>query len=176
MTNRLEPHQVAARIVDGVGGQLIGRTRLQKVACLATLAGLLDDFTFEYRHYGPYSEALAGSMEIAAALDFVQEREERAVWGGQYSIYDSTSQTPRDTDMQRRRFLAEAARISPVQLELAATAAFLHATKGLEAEAAWAETEARKPDKAADGRLQAAKDAYRRLLAVPTPRLLPAIA
>lgn len=176
MTNRFEPHQVAARIVDGAGGQLIGRTRLQKVACLATLAGFLDEFAFEYRHYGPYSEELAGSMEIAAALGFVQEQEAKAEWGGWYSIYRTTEQTPREVDAERARFLVEAARISPIQLELAATAAFLHATEGLDAKAAWAETEARKPDKAAHGRLQAAQDAYRKLLVLPTLRLLPAIA
>lgn len=176
MTSQLEPHQVAARLVDGAGGHLIGRTRLQKVACLAMLAGFLDDFAFEYRHYGPYSEGLAGSMEIAAALGFVREQEVKAAWGGWYSIYDKTDQTPLDTDAQRARFLVEAAKISPVQLELAATAAFLHATEGLDAEAAWAETEMRKPDKAAEGRLQAAKDAYRKLLVLPTQRSLPAIA
>ena len=31
----LEPHLVAARLVSEAGGVLIGRTRLQKVACLA---------------------------------------------------------------------------------------------------------------------------------------------
>ena len=63
----LEPHEIAARLVDEAGGRLVGRTRLQKVACLAKLAGYLPEFNFEYRHYGPFSEALAGSMEMPPA-------------------------------------------------------------------------------------------------------------
>lgn len=171
----LEPHLVAARLVDEAGGQLVGRTRLQKVACLAKLAGFLDTFQFEYRHYGPFSEGLAGSMEIASGLHFVEEKEERADWGGWYSIYRKTPTTPAGTDHDRRVFITKAAEIGPILLELAATAAFLHDTEGLEAEAAWAETARRKPDKADAGRLDMAKKAYKQLLALPTPRPLPAI-
>ena len=78
--NDLEPHLIAARLIEEAGGQLVGRTKLQKVACLATLAGFLDAFPFEYRHYGPFSERLAGSMEIATGLRIVEEKEERADW------------------------------------------------------------------------------------------------
>jgi uncharacterized protein len=170
-----EPHLVAARLVDEAGGQLIGRTRLQKVACLAKLAGFLDTFQFEYRHYGPFSESLAASMEIASALHFVEEKEERADWGGWYSIYRKTQTTPKGIDPDRRVFITKAAEIGPILLELAATAAFLHETDGLEAGVAWAETARRKPDKAASGRLELAKKAYKELLKLSTPRPLPAI-
>ena len=171
----LEPHLVAARLVDEAGGELVGRTRLQKVACLAWMAGLLDTFKFEYRHYGPFSEGLAGSMEIAAGLEYVEEEEVRADWGGWYSIYRKTLQTPHGSDSVRSRFVTEAAKIGPILLELMATAAFLNRAEGLDGPAAWAETERRKPDKAANGRLAAAKAAYRQLLAVPVLHPLPAI-
>lgn len=171
----LEPHLVAARLVDEAGGQLVGRTRLQKVACLAKLAGFLDTFQFEYRHYGPFSEGLAGSMEIATGLHFVEEKEERTDWGGWYSIYRKTQTTPVGMDHDRRIFITKAAEIGPILLELAATAAFLHETEGLEAEAAWAETARRKSDKADAGRLELAKKAYKQLLKLSTPRPLPAI-
>ena len=97
------------------------RTRLQKVACLAKLAGYLPEFDFEYRHYGPFSEALAGSMEIAAGLHLVNEKEEKAEWGGGwYSVYSRTDFTPVGQDDGRRRFISEAAKVGPITLELAA--------------------------------------------------------
>jgi hypothetical protein len=157
----LERHQVAARIVDESGGEL---------------AGHLDDFAFEYRNYGPFSERLAGAMEIAAGLGFVREDERRADWGGWYSVYTKTDKTPAGLDPDRRRFITEAAKIGPIELELLATAAFLNRTEGLEPDEAWAETARRKPDKAAGGRLDAARRAYAGLLHLPQRTPLPAIA
>jgi hypothetical protein len=171
----LEPHLVAARLVSEAGGVLIGRTRLQKVACLAKLAGLLDTFEFEYRHYGPFSESLATSMDIAAGLKIVEEQERRAEWGGWYSIYSATDRTPPAGDAQRSQFVTEAAKIGAIQLELAATAAFLHVEEGLDGPEAWAETARRKPEKAQGNRLEAAKAAYRQLRRLSTPTPLPAI-
>ncbi|MHB1302955.1 MAG: hypothetical protein ACYCZB_05700 [Acidiphilium sp.] len=170
-----EPHLVAARLVNEAGGELIGRTRLQKVACLAKLAGLLDTFEFEYRHYGPFSERLATSMDIAAGLQLVEEQEKQASWGGSYSIYRATDRTPQGNDDSRRRFVTEAAKIGAIQLELAATAAFLHVDEGLDGPDAWAETARRKPEKAQEGRLEAAQAAYRHLRHLSTPKLLPEI-
>jgi uncharacterized protein YwgA len=171
----LEPHELAARLVDDAGGTLVGRTRLQKVACLAKLAGLLPEFNFEYRHYGPFSEQLADSMEIATGLKLVAEREERAAWGGWYSVYTRTPQTPVDHDAQRKQFISRAAEIGAIALELAATAAYLSAVEMLAPADAWEETARRKPEKAAEGRLELAKGAYATLMRLPTPRPLPAI-
>ncbi len=167
-------HRVAATIVSDAGGELVGRTRLQKVAYLATLAGYLDGFAFEYRHYGPFSEQLANSMEIAVGLGLLKEEERRADWGGWYSIY----QNPRAAagDDERKQFLAAAAKIGAIELELAATAAFFSKVEGKPADDAWAETSRRKPDKAAHGRLERAKTAYAELLSLKTRHALPAIA
>jgi hypothetical protein len=173
--NMMEPHLVAARLVNEAGGELIGRTRLQKVACLAKLAGLLDTFEFEYRHYGPFSERLATSMDIAAGLRIVEEQDKRTAWGGSYSIYRETDRTPKGDNPIRCQFVTEAAKIGAIQLELAATAAFLHVDEGLDGPEAWAETARRKPEKAQQGRLEAAQTAYRRLLRLQTPAALPAI-
>jgi uncharacterized protein YwgA len=60
--------QKAAEIVRDAGGRIVGRTKLQKVAYLLELAGLGDGFQFEYRHYGPYSEDLAGAIQMANAF------------------------------------------------------------------------------------------------------------
>ena len=178
---RYELHERAAEIVRDAGGQLIGRTRLQKVAYLVKLAGFGDDFQFEYRHYGPFSEDLAAAMEIARATGLVTEDERRAEWGGRYSIY-KTARALAVSGMAtsgRAKFIAATAGVDAVELELAATAAFLYAEEGIgrqRGEDAWEETARRKPEKAAEGRLERAKAVYRTFLDIPAPRELPRIA
>ena len=172
-------HLKAARVVNEAGGELIGRTRLQKVVYLAQLAGFGDDFSFEYKHYGPFSDDLATGMEIAAGVGIVQEEERRAEWGGRYSIYSATDRTPRSEDAARSAFIQAAARISPIELELAATAAFLQQNGWYDrkdGEDPWVETARRKPDKVGNGRLERAKAAYKALMAIRTPVPLPQIA
>jgi hypothetical protein len=174
-------HHRAAAIVRDAGGKLIGRTRLQKVTYLMQLAGFGEAFPFEYRHYGPFSEDLADAMEIASGLRLVQEEEKRADWGGWYSIYTLDPSTPLDQPLDPRRvsFVRTAAGIGSIELELAATAAFLYAEEGIGRDKPgdpWDETARRKPDKAGSGRLERAREAYRLLLATDTVRPLPAIA
>jgi hypothetical protein len=169
------PHLVAARIIQDAGGELVGRTRLQKVTYLAQLAGFGDDFSFDYHHYGPYSEDLALGMEIAAALGPVLEEERQADWGGRYSIYRLREPTP-PADPARAAFLRQAKDIGANELELAATAAYLFAVDGIgrvRPGNPWDETRKRKPQKAGGGRLERAAEAYQRLRELPTPRELP---
>lgn len=167
-----DPHLAAAQIVRDAGGTLVGRTRLQKVAYLMQLAGFGDVFDFEYRHYGPFSEDLAGGMEIARAFDLVSEEEHTAEWGGRYSVYRADlPAAPGDT--QRSAFVQAAKAVNAIELELAATAAFLATVE--KTPDPWAETGRRKPEKVGGGRLEQAKVAYERLRALPTPRPLPAL-
>src|ERR1700719_791889 len=119
-----DPHLIAARVVRDAGGELVGRTRLQKVAYLTQLAGFSDELRFEYRHYGPFSDDLAHGMEIATAFGDVREDERQAEWGGWYSIYRADG-APEPTGQLRANFVRRAAQIGAVELELAATAAFL---------------------------------------------------
>ena len=175
-----DPHRQVAMIVRDAGGRLIGRTRLQKVAYLKQLAGFGTDFEFEYRHYGPYSDDLASAIDIASALDLVSEEERRTDWGGWYSIYTVTApeRIESPADNRRSRFVSAAAKIGSIELELAATAAFLFAEEGIGRTRPgdpWEETAHRKPEKAGDGRLERAKAAYLELRALDTPRRLPAI-
>jgi hypothetical protein len=173
----LNPHLAAARIVQDAGGELVGRTRLQKIAFLLGLAGFDDEFSFEYRHYGPFSEDLAQAMEIAAALGPVREEERTADWGGRYSVY-KLENTVAETDHDRAHFVQEAKRIDAVELELAATAAYLFVHEGIGAAVAgnpWHETQRRKPSKAGSGRLERAAVAYERLRSVKTNKALPTL-
>jgi uncharacterized protein len=173
-----DPHLIATRIVQDAGGELVGRTRLQKVAYLMQLAGFGDAFDFEYRHYGPFSEDLARGMEIAAAFGQVTEVEKQADWGGRYSIY-SLNEPERPEDPARAAFVQEAKKIGAIELELAATAAFLFVVEGIgrnQKGNPWDETRRRKPGKAGGGRLERAIVAYEKLrTAVATPDALPAL-
>ncbi len=164
----------AARIVRDAGGEIVGRTRLQKVAYLLELTGLGNGFRFEYRHYGPYSEELADAIHVAGAFDLVAEEDRNASWGGFYTIYRDTNRTGARVEGVRATFAEKAAKIDSIELELAATAAFLHAVERVDDP--WAETERRKPEKAGEGRLERAKAAYRKLRNLETPSRLPEIA
>lgn len=174
MANR-EPHLDVARVIRDAGGELVGRTRLQKIAYLMQLAGFGDDFAFEYRHYGPYSEELAQAMEIAVALGPVNEEERVADWGGRYSIYTLNEDGP-PRDPNRASFAQLAKRINAIELELAATAAYLFVAEGIGRDTSgnpWHETRRRKPTKAADGRLERAAQAYEQLRKARTLKSLP---
>jgi len=170
-----DPHIAAAAIVEDAGGELVGRTRLQKIGYLLELAGLGAGFDFEYRHYGPYSEDLATGIGIAAAFGTVEEVERRADWGGVYSIFSTSRRT--SPASPRTEFIRHAKAIDAIELELAATAAYLYAAEGVGKTNAldpWEETRRRKPQKAANGRIEKAEQAYKNLKdAVDTPIALP---
>lgn len=156
LRDRLIP---VAQIIGDAGGEIVGRTKLQKTAYLLTLAGFESRFRFGYKHYGPFSEDLADTAELAAAFDLISERQQQASWGGSYSVYTVQSVAP-SAQTSRIGLAKEAARSDAVLLELAATAAYL-AQEGKPQP--WAETARRKPDKAADDRLEKAKELYARL-------------
>lgn len=166
-------YRLAAEIVRDAGGQIVGRTRLQKVACLLELAGLGVGFSFAYHYYGPYSEKLSDAVRVAEAFDLVTEEERQAGWGGKYSVFTATKDAGSPDGGARNRLAQAAAQIDAIELELAVTAAYLAANE--ECLDPWGETARRKPEKAGDGRLEKAKAAYRGLLAISTPTPLPAI-
>lgn len=159
-------------IVATAGGTLIGRTRLQKTAFLLKLAGLGGDFAFEYRHYGPFSESLASTTDFACLFGDLTEIEQPSSWGGTYSIYktDRASRAPKGSP--REQLISIANKAKPIELELAATAAFLSVEGYTDP---WKETADRKPDKIGAGRLDRAKQLYARIKAVETPAVLPNI-
>jgi uncharacterized protein YwgA len=158
--------EAVSQIIRDAGGEIVGRTKLQKTAYLLELAGFGREFRFGYKYYGPFSDGLANAAELAAAFGLVTETQRPASWGGTYSVYSAgPTEGPDDT---RRRLAREAAAADAILLELAATAAYL-AREGREDP--WAETERRKPDKAADGRLERAQALYVKLRTASGDRL-----
>ena len=162
----------AAAIVRDAGGQIVGRTKFQKIAFFLEMAGVGSGFLFRYKHYGPYSDQLAAAVQHAAALQLITEREAVASWGGRYSIFHAQIPSDSLSHPARAQLAQEMVSADAVELELAATAAFL-AYEGFREP--WAETARRKPEKAESGRLDRAKLLYQRLQRIPTPHALPTI-
>ena len=168
--NRGTAKDVAA--VVGAAGELVGRTRLQKTMSLLEMTGLGYGFSFDYYRYGPYSDDLAVSLDRAIALNYIEEDERRANWGGRYSIF-RTPGTHLTGVLARDTLILLAKDADAVALELAVTAGFL-AVEGVDD--AWAEVVARKPEKATPDYLGKAKVLYEKFQQVANvPRPLPAI-
>lgn len=164
--------QKVADIIRDAGGRIVGRTRLQKMAYLLELSGLGDGFLFEYHHYGPYSEELSIAVRNAELLGFLKEEEHATSWGGFYSIYTVSTPSELPPDSARYQLARQAVAADPVQLELAATAAFL-ATEGVLDP--WEMTAKLKAEKSEHDNLKRAKLLYQRLAGITTPRALPKI-
>ncbi|MGP8269222.1 MAG: hypothetical protein ACLQLH_04075 [Terracidiphilus sp.] len=136
----------AADIIRDAGGKIVGKTRLQKIAYLLEISELGCGFSFEYRHYGPFSEDLANAVVIAQFADLITEEDHTASWGGSYSIFRTKSgPTNSNINPARKRILELGMEANPISLELAATAAFLAKEGNSDA---WEETRRRKPEKA----------------------------
>lgn len=169
-SNAKRDYQKVARIVEDCGGEVVGRTKLQKVAYLLEATGLGEGFAFEYRHYGPYSEQLTSATRSAQLLDLLTEDERSTNWGGTYSIFRVPH--PRASENVRSQLARLAVSADAIELELAATAAFLAAEGHRDA---WGETARRKPQKATPNRIERSKSLYRHLQALETPAALPKI-
>lgn len=161
------------RIVSAAGGELVGRTRLQKTAFLLELTGLETGFPFHYKHYGPYSEELAAAADIAPLILDFNETQRRSSWGGTYSVFTSSNPASEDLPPAYRSLVRLAKEANPIALELAATAAFLAADEKICDP--WEETARRKPEKATAAMMERAKELYGELQKVDTPNPLPAI-
>ena len=160
--------KVAAIIRDS-GGEIVGRTRLQKVAYLLTEVGLEDGFDFVYKHYGPFSEDLASAARLGSLLGDLDEIERPTAWGGTYSVFSVQGQSG-GTSGPRQSLAKLAASADAVELELAATAVFLR-KDGYDDP--WTETARRKPEKATPERVEHAKQLLKAFRGVEVPRPLP---
>ena len=165
----IKPELIVA-IVRDAGGEITGRTRLQKIAYLLEVVGFGDGFHFSYKHYGPFSEGVAASTMKGVLLRRIAEVERQADWGGVYSIYSVDAQQDDRVPPGRRELVRRAKESDAVVLELAATAVFL-SREGYDDP--WSETERRKPEKSQSGRLTQAKELLVELKRISVPIPLP---
>ena len=133
-------------------GELVGRTRLQKLAYLLHRCGANFDVPFVYHHYGPYAPLLANACLSARAERRITIEERPGRHGVPYAIFriagDVRSPTgigalPADKALS---ILARTKRASDFALELAASIVFLRDDDRYGAKAV-RETAIRKPRK-----------------------------
>lgn len=169
LARRNSDAEKAAAVIRDAGGEVVGKTRLQKLAYLLEATGLGSGFEFQYRHYGPYSEELADGLASAYYSNLITEEERTANWGGTYSIFRVKPSRGRNMNSARNEILQIGVNANPISLELVATAVFLANENCPDP---WAETARRKPEKA-ENHLQSAKSLFSRFQSVNTPKRLP---
>ncbi len=139
----------AAALVRLNGGQIVGKTRLQKMAYLLEAKGLGLGTEFDYRDFGPFSADLAFAMDDAEALGYVSTEERPGFHAVPYTIYAVNESCP-SFDPADVRGVQAALKImdgySALVLELAATAVYLK-SNGYPKDF-WEEVKRRKPLKA----------------------------
>ena len=120
-------------LVVAAGGELIGKVRLQKMVYLLDQVGLKSGCTYEYHHYGPYSEDLAEQAD-----DDVVFGRLRATWmhrksdGAPYVTYSAALGAHRSLEGDHlRKALREMQNSSATVLELAATIHWLSEIEGV---------------------------------------------
>ena len=155
-------------LVVAAGGQVAGRVRLQKIVYLLDQIGLDSGFTFEYHHYGPFSEGLADQVEddeIFKKLTAVPHR--RVTDGVPYVVFkadrpgDGEPLESRAATVRLREGLQQVMKASAIVLELAAT---IHWLAVVERRADWREELVRRKGiKIQEGRDQKALDVLRSL-------------
>ncbi|MDE0521093.1 MAG: hypothetical protein OXH79_03955 [Boseongicola sp.] len=152
--------EYAAAVVDIAGGQVVGKTRLQKIVYLLEAKGLGCDLDFDYHNFGPYSADLAFAVHDAEALGYLSTDEKRGYHEVPYTIFTANPESPKFEENDRRPERMDAVKVmencSAVVLELAATAVYLK-DNGY-ANSAWEEVRRRKGIKASSARLSAAKE------------------
>ena len=150
--------EAVARIVRLNGGQLVGKTRLQKSAYFLESLGVGFGLDFAYYHYGPYSEELEYLANDARALNVIGVDWQRSAEGAEYAIFaDHSGGGPHEPeDAKRAAVLKLLGRYTSTELELAATADFLEKA-GYEDDA-WKETARRKASKISQDRVARAQE------------------
>lgn len=147
------------------GGELVGRTRLQKGAYLLHRCGANFGLPFVYYHYGPYSFDLAAGCADAREDGRIEIDEKPGRHGVRYAIFKTAEKADGIGALSRREALGFVKKMQPctdVVLELAATVAFLRDEGGY-GEKAVAETKVRKSLKATDERMGRAQSLLRDL-------------
>src|SRR6266481_7279104 len=84
-------------LVVAAGGEIVGKIRLQKVVYLLDQMGLNSGFSYQYFHYGPYSEDLAERVEDDVVFGHLHANRRRRLSDGvPYIAY--SAEAPGDGD------------------------------------------------------------------------------
>ena len=142
------------------GGEVAGKTRLQKIAYLLEAKGIgFGDIDFDYHNYGPFSSEVAFAADDAESLGYLETEERQGIHAVPYTVFRSTDRAPKFDDNADTKTRVAALELmnsnSALVLELAATAVYLK-RYGYN-ENCWEEVEKRKPLKATPQRRKLAE-------------------
>jgi uncharacterized protein YwgA len=155
-------------LVVAAGGQVPGRVRLQKIVYLLDQIGLESGFTFEYHHYGPYSEDLAEQVEDDQIFKKLEVEPRRRVKDGVPYVVFHASQPGDGERLEMRPAVDRISRTLPKLMNTSATvlelAATIHWLAVVEGRADWREELVRRKGvKTQQGRDEKALDVLRSL-------------
>lgn len=78
-------------LLEAAGGEIVGKVRLQKVVYLLDQLGMNSGYSYEYHHYGPYSEELTDEVDSDVIFGRVEEIIRRRMSDGvPYSVFSLT--------------------------------------------------------------------------------------
>lgn len=148
-------------IINAAGGEVVGKTRLQKIVYLVQESRDSIGFDFEYHHYGPYSAELSDNISMALIFDEVNEDVRRRMSDGvPYSVFSSKSETSslyRDFVKESSDLIKSLRDENSTVLELAATIHWLNHKEGFSGDQLWEELKVRKGPKVNPGNISEAK-------------------
>ena len=147
-------------IVRLAGGEIVGKTRLQKIAYLLRAKGSgFDGVDFDYHNFGPYSAELAFAAEDAESLGLLTMEERPGYHRVPYTVYKSAALAAELDDRNEREACEADLKVmsgySALVLELAATAVYLKRNGYVKN--FWEEVRKRKSLKATKPRIKLAK-------------------
>ena len=154
--------EIVVDLIALSGGELIGRTRLQKEVYLLHRCG--GDFAvdFVYHYFGPYSFEIADAIDDACRENSIKSQIRTGRYEIPYTIFRTARKSARPQGIgslsgERASVLIQSMKnVSDIVLELAATIVFLRDAEGYSCRGAVEETIARKPLKATKGRIDRA--------------------
>lgn len=159
----MKPDDLAVGLVALYGGELKGRTRLQKITYLLDQAGADTGLRFFYHNYGPYSAELTQGWDTAWIFDRLEMESPRGGYG--HTTFQTSEPRPKHFGVMPAEraveLITQMRDESDVVLELAATIVFLR--KAGYGDGVIDEVKARKPHKATDARLDRASRLLKRL-------------
>jgi uncharacterized protein YwgA len=161
MTQHFSAMDFVTQLIALNGGKLVGKTRLQKTAFLIQALLRKDVFDFDYHHYGPFSEDLAETIDIATARGRITQESRIGFYEMPYVVF-ATKEKP-----GRKLFNVDAARIKEwlrliertdaISLELAATRLYLQSELGVAGGSLDQQLRQLKPQKATPEKLKESK-------------------
>lgn len=154
-----EPWDIVVGVVALNGGELTGKTRLQKTLYLLDACGLESGFSYEYHHFGPFSASLAEAADDAWTLGNLHQETCQGKYEVPYTVFSTDLPPPGEVGSLPAAAVSGVLKTlrgyTATDLEIAATLHFLRENgyRGKEED----EVVIRKPLKATPERIEKAR-------------------